>query len=237
MTRCYFVEIHDASPAAANVIDQLLAHLPSSVTAMASIFVVPNWGGRWPLADHPGFVDRIRAHPGTKVLHGNTHTLGARLWDRVYFGTENESEFGGLDERAAAIRLHGGQQAFAEAFGEQPRWFCAPRWQMSTGAQRALTTAGIPGLLTRDHIAWHGRVVANAPTVWFDDGARGAVRAVASKLRRRRVRMLYKAGTPLRVSVHPRDVADRSTAAEIAALIDSLGSAGWMVQPLAGLAA
>jgi uncharacterized protein len=236
MKRHYYIESHDASPAAAKVIDLLVARLPAPIAAMASIFVVPNWAGRWPLAQHPGFVDRVRAHPGTKVLHGTTHTLGARFWDRLYFGTENESEFAGLDEHAAASRLHEGREAFVEAFGEMPHWFCAPRWQMSAGSHRALAAAGIPGVLTRDHISWHGRVVAHAPAVWFDDGTRRAVRTIAGQLRRRRVRMLFTAGGPLRVTLHPRDVDDRKATAEITALVDSLGTAGWTARPLSDLA-
>lgn len=240
MTRHFFVEIHDASPRAAAVIDDLIAQLPTPIASLASILVVPNWGGKggiegWPLAAHPGFVDRLRAHPGTKVLHGTTHTLGSRFWDRVYYGTENESEFANLDERAAASRLRDGMNAFADALGEMPQWFCAPRWQMSAGSRRALVAAGIPGLLTREHIAWRGRVVSHAPAVWFDDGTRRVVRAVAARLRRRRVRTLFTAGRPLRVTLHPRDMADRRAVAEVAALVDSLGSAGWTARALSGI--
>jgi predicted deacetylase len=232
MKRTVFVEIHDVSPAAAHVIDSIVDRLPQAIASLASMLVVPNWGGRWPLAAHRTFVDRLRAHPGAKVLHGTTHTLGASFWDRAYYGTDNESEFAKLDEEAAASRLQDGQHAFADAFGEAPRWFCAPRWQMSAGARRALAAAGIPGVLTREHIAWHGRVVAHAPAVWFDDGTRRAVRAVARRLRKRRVRMLVSAGGPLRLTLHPRDMEDRSAAGEIAALVDSLGASGWTARPL-----
>ncbi|MGQ0639611.1 MAG: DUF2334 domain-containing protein [Gemmatimonadaceae bacterium] len=236
MTRQYFIEIHDASPAAERVIDQLVSRLPASIASLASIFVVPNWQGRWPLAAHPGFVDRLRAHPGTKVLHGTTHTLGERLWDRMYFGTENESEFATLDERTAAGRLLEGRNAFVEAFAEAPHWFCAPRWQMSAGTRRALAAAGIPGVLARDHIVWHGRVVAHAPAIWFDDGTRRAVRAIAGQLRRRKLRTLLTDGAALRLTLHPRDAEDRHVVSEIAALVDSLGTAGWTARPLSELA-
>ncbi|MGH7714107.1 MAG: DUF2334 domain-containing protein [Gemmatimonadaceae bacterium] len=236
MTRHYSVEIHDASPASAGAIDYLVARLPEPIASLASIFVVPNWRGCWPLAAYPGFVDRVRGHPGTKVLHGTTHTLGARLWDRVYFGTENESEFADLDERAATCRLRAGLDAFVDAFGEAPHWFCAPRWQMSLGTRRAIAAAGIPGVLTRDHVVWRDRVVARAPAIWFDDGTRRAVRAIAGQLRRRRIRTLLRAGGPLRVSLHPRDAEDRKAAAEITALVDSLGAAGWTALPLSDMA-
>lgn len=236
MKRHYFVEIHDASPATAHVIDQLVSRLPEAIASTASILVVPNWGGCWPLTAHPAFVDRLRAHPGTKVLHGTTHTLGARLWDRAYYGTENEGEFARLDAVAAETRLQEGQNAFAEAFGAMPRWFCAPRWQMSAGTRRALALAAIPGVLSRNHITWHGRAVAHAPAVWFDDGTRKAVRAIATQLRRRRVRMLLTEGGPLRVTLHPRDAADSNAARDIAALVDSLGTAGWTALPLSDVA-
>lgn len=236
MKRHYFVEIHDVSPATAHVIDQLVSRLPEPIASTASFLVVPNWGGRWPLAAHPAFVDRLRAHPGVKVLHGTTHTLGSRLWDRAYYGTENEGEFARLDAAAAVTRLGEGQTAFAEAFGAMPHWFCAPRWKMSAGSRRALALAAIPGVLARDHIAWRGRVVAHAPAVWFDDGTRRAVRAIAGQLRRRRVRMLLTAGDPLRVTLHPRDGEDRKVAGEIAALVDSLGAAGWTALPLSDIA-
>lgn len=237
MTGHFFVEIHDASPRAASVIDSFVARLPESIASLASILVVPNWGGAagWPLAANPGFVDRLRAHPGTKVLHGTTHTLGSRFWDRVYYGTDNESEFADLDERTAASRLRTGMNAYADAFGEMPQWFCAPRWQMSAGSHRAVAAAGIPGILTRNHIAWHGRVVSHAPAVWFDDGTRRVVRAIAARLRRGRVRALLSAGGPLRVTLHPRDFQDRKTIAEIAGLVDSLGAAGWTARPLSAV--
>lgn len=236
MTRHYFVEIHDVSPATADGIDQLVSRLPEPIASTASILVVPNWGGRWPLTEHPAFVDRLRAHPGTKVLHGTTHTLGPRLWDRAYYGTENEGEFARLDTAAATTRLQEGQHAFAEAFGAMPHWFCAPRWQMSAGTRQALALAAIPGVLSRNHIAWRGRAVAHATAVWFDDGVRKAVRAIAGQLRRRRVRMLLTTAGPLRVTLHPRDACDRKAAGEIAALVDSLGDAGWTALPLSELA-
>jgi len=237
MTGHFFVEIHDASPWAASIIDNLVARLPESIASLASILVVPNWGGggSWPLAAHREFVDRLRAHPGPKVLHGTTHTLGSSLWDRIYYGTENESEFADLDERAAASRLRDGMNAFADVFGEMPHWFCAPRWQMSAGSRRALAAAGVPGLLTRDHIVWRSRVVSHAPAVWFDDGTRRVVRAIAAQRRQRRVRALFTAGGPLRVTLHPRDVEDKRAVDEIDALVDSLGAAGWTPRRLSDM--
>ena len=204
----------------------MLALLPPDAQTVAALLVVPRWGGLRPITACAELVAELLERPGEKVLHGFTHSLGPSLWNRIVFGTDNESEFAGCTQAAALDRLRAGCQLFGEAFGYAPRWFCAPRWQEGRETTRALRRVGIRGRMLRSHYD-----VGNGPlpieALWFDDGTRGVTRELARQIRARRVRTILSERRPFRLVLHPRDVTDTRTRREIDALLEQLQRDGW----------
>ena len=99
-------ELHDVTPARVNALGSMLDFLDDASRASAAILVVPDWGGMAPIDADAEFAETVRALPGTKVLHGFTHTRGERIWDNIWYGTPNEGEFARLGRAEALSRLH-----------------------------------------------------------------------------------------------------------------------------------
>jgi uncharacterized protein len=235
-TARYAVEIHDLSPATGGRLDALLALLPPRARDVAALLVVPNWGGHLPITAHPAFVADLAGRPGEKVLHGLTHSRGPSRWNALWYGTEDESEFGRLTRADAASRLDEAIALFATAFGERPRWFCAPRWRESAGAANAVAAAFPARLRRRDLRIGETRRVA-AESLWFDDGARRAARTIGAWLRAPRRRALLGGRQPFRLVLHPRDLEQAAVRREIETVGAMLEAQGWTPVSLGALAA
>jgi predicted deacetylase len=168
----------------------------------------------------------LRELPGEKVLHGFTHSRGRDLWNTLWYGTANHSEFGKLDRTEASTRLESAVAGFKAAFGTAPRWFCAPRWHQSPGTTMALRSMGIDGYMRIDDLVWSGRRL-RIPAVLFDVGPRRWQRSLARRRERRRWPRYLEQGTPFRLTLHPGDIDDVRSRREIERLIGRLHSEGW----------
>lgn len=227
MSTAFFIpEIHDVSAADAGKLRAMLALLPQDAQAVAPLLVVPRWAGARPITESKELVADLLALPGEKVLHGFTHSLGPSTWNRLVFGTDNESEFAGCTRTEALDRLRAGSQLFREAFGYAPRWFCAPRWYEGQETTLALQQVGIRGRMLRSYYDIGNRQLP-IEALWFDDGARTVTRALAKQVRARRVRCILSERRTFRFVLHPRDVDDPRTRHEISELLAQLQSEGW----------
>jgi predicted deacetylase len=222
----YLPEIHDLHPLMQDRIDALLALFPEAARPHVAWSVVPDWQGSAPIAADPAFAARLRALPGTLVLHGHTHSLGPSLADWVFYGHDNRSEFRALGAAEAGRRLDAGLAAFAAAGLPRPAWFCAPRWQQSPATGPALTARGFMGWMTARALVRQGRSIP-VPALNFDEGERGWKVALAALPRRVAIPRLLAARRPFRFVLHPGDLDRRWLVAEIRALAARLENDGW----------
>lgn len=223
----YLPEIHDVHPGMEPELDRLLAALPTEAQLLAPLLLVPDWFGQFPLADFPMFVDRLKNHPGEKVLHGFTHTLGHDWWNTILYGTENHAEFSTLSERSAHERLEFSMNMFTNALGQRPRWFCAPRWQQNTAVKTALATLGFHGFMLSGHCETFSGQYLDMPAICFDDGGLAWRRAGGRLQRDWQIRRWLQHGKPFRLTLHPNDLADPKTWRQATELIATLQERGW----------
>ncbi|MEP7346648.1 MAG: DUF2334 domain-containing protein [Gemmatimonadaceae bacterium] len=229
-------EIHDVSSAASGQLSAMLALLPLDAQAVAPLLVVPRWGGERPITECRELVAELTDLPGEKVLHGFTHTLGPSAWNHIVFGTENESEFAGCTQTEALGRLRAGSELFGEAFGYEPRWFCAPRWHAGRETALALRQIGIRGRMLRTSYDV-GDASFPIEALWFDDGTRAVTRTLARHVRARRLQRILSERRPFRLVLHPRDAADVRARYEIRELVAKLLGDGWQPGGLPAMAA
>lgn len=223
------VSIHDVSPAQAAAVSQLWRMCAERGFAPA-LLVVPNWHGQWPLEEHPGFVDwlRARAADGAEiVLHGERHDeVGLprgirdqwRAWRRITPYTGREAEFLTLDSAAARARLARGLGCL-RALGLEPSGFIPPAWLARPDTYEAAAATGFRfsedersvRLLSSGHrsrspvLRWSTRTAARA---W------GSV-AVA----RGRSLLQRRARLP-RIALHPQDLTHSATSRSLALALD-----------------
>lgn len=205
---------------------RLLDCVPLEAASRAVLLVVPNWSGCAPLdTDHEATRSLLCAGT-TYAVHGYTHSLGPSMFDSLWFGTENESEFARLDAEHAEHRLTLAIAIFRRAFRDAPRWFCAPRWQASLATRSAVRRAGL-GLLDRDEILTADGRRISSPVLWFDDGARLLAQALGTVQRVHRTARALSQSSVLRVALHPRDALRPTTRDRISALFDRLDREEW----------
>lgn len=225
-------EIHDLYPSMTPAPEALLGMFPHAAEGRAALSIVPDWQGRDRIAPGTEFVSRVKAMGGLRVLHGWTHSLGPSLPDWLIYGHDNRSEFRSQGKEAATARLTKGIAAFQEAFGETPRWFCAPRWQESRGTLVALEELGFAGCLSRRAIRRFGAAPVAMDTLNFDEGERSLPIALAMRARRRKIARLLVDETPFRLVIHPHDLLHGATRAQLTNCLDALAGAGWEMQSL-----
>lgn len=225
--KVYLAEIHDLYPGMKPGAEALRALLPPPARDRVVWSVVPDWQGRAPLDAHPEAAAALAALPGEKALHGLTHSLGPDPLDWLLYGHDNRSEFRRLGRAEAAARLARGAALHAGAFGAAPRWFCAPRWQLSRAAEAELRARGFRGHLGRRAIEVYGAGRVEMPALNFDEGDRAWRRALALRARRPLIRRLLRRGQPFRLVVHPADALHPPTRAQILELSQALCAEGW----------
>lgn len=229
--RTYLPEIHDVHPGMERELDRLLEVLPEEARPLSSLLVVPDWSGRHPLSAHPAFSSRLRDFPGEKVLHGLTHSLGRDWWNTLAYGTENHAEFAALKAADAHERLSRGRRLFEDALGETPTWFCAPRWQQSAAVCEVLGQMGFQGYMLAGRYQAIDGARLSLPAICFDDGGLAWRRSAGRLQRAVMIRRWLAHGTPFRLTLHPNDLLDPKTWAQVIGLMTSLVENGW--SPLA----
>ncbi len=227
LRRVFVPEIHDLHPGMAPLLDRLIALVPPAARDRIAWLVVPNWQGRHPLDRDPGFAARLRALPGTVVLHGWTHSLGPELWNRLLYGHDDRSEFRALGQQEAQERLALGLGMVEAALGARPRWFCAPRWQQSAGAEAALRGLGFEAWMAKGHLVGTGGGAVAIPALNFDEGERAWRNRAGVILRRRAIRRHLATGRPFRFVLHPDDLGRPAVVAQIEEVARGLERGGW----------
>jgi hypothetical protein len=218
--RPFLVCVHDATPAYEPETREMIRQLGPLVGRRLSFAVVPDWHGRWPLAEHPGYCRLVRESSDELLLHGYFHRRG-RGWGPLTFLVEGTDEMSGLDPRETRRTLERGQEVFAGVFGEAARGFLAPAWQR--GHVRAASSLGL------DHVLgfWSlesrtGRKIPLATWSWHcgrwgwlghvGHGVGWALHSLGSRV-------------PA-LAIHPRDL-DRSFWPRILGLVRALLDAGY----------
>lgn len=229
-SRFYVPEIHDIYPGMETELEAMLGMLPAPARRVAALLVVPDWQARAPIASHPAFLDRLRALPGEKILHGWTHSLGPDFLNWLLYGHDNRSEFARLDEEQAAARIARALEGFG-ALGAKPRWFCAPRWQQSAGARAALARAGFGAYMLNRSLETFSGTSVPLPALNFDEGDRRLRNRIMHALREGRIARLLSAGAPFRVALHPADVRDTVAWDQVRRLFARLEGEGWEPVP------
>lgn len=93
-----------------------------------SFGVVPNWHGRWPLAEYPDYCELLCESADELLLHGYFHRR-QRGYGPATLLTASSDEMNGLDPEETCRTLERGQRALIDAFGAPARGFVAPAWQ------------------------------------------------------------------------------------------------------------
>jgi Uncharacterized protein conserved in bacteria (DUF2334) len=126
--RCFFVCIHDATPAYALETRVMIRDLAPLLGRRLSFAVVPNWYGEWPLTAHPDYCRLVRENSEELLLHGYCHRR-QQGWGATTLLAEGSDEMNGLDPEGTRHTLERGQRVFSDVFDEPARGFLAPAWQ------------------------------------------------------------------------------------------------------------
>lgn len=224
MTGRFLVELHDVSYATRIASDRMRRLVPPNLLHRAAVLVVPRWYGR---AYRTRDARRWLADwDGTRVLHGLTHCNRPSVVHDAWYGTANESECRHMNRDEAESHLRTGRRIFAEITGENPAWYCAPRWQASQPLTDVLRAEGI-GCLTRDELRCPQGPVVRARAIWFDEGRRALAARAGAIQRWLRVRSALGSGNAMRVVIHPRDAERSRSIRAIARLFGTLADLGW----------
>jgi hypothetical protein len=90
--------------------------------------VVPDWHGKWPLAEHSEYCRLIQESSNELLLHGYFHQRRCGRGP-ISALTDRSDEMNGLDLEETRRTIESGQRIFADAFGSTARGFLAPSWQ------------------------------------------------------------------------------------------------------------
>ncbi len=227
LRRVFVPEIHDVHPGMEPLLDRLIGLVPEAGRDRIAFLIVPNWQGRHPLSGDPAFAARLRALPGTRVLHGWTHSLGPEFWNGLLYGHDNRSEFRTLSGIEAEDRLSRGLAMMEASLGERPRWFCAPRWQQGAPVEEALRRLGVEAWMRIGQFVHAGGVEAQIPAINFDEGDRAWRNRGGVLLRRWTIRRHLGTGLPFRFVLHPDDLGRPAVVAQIQEVRRGLEAGGW----------
>ncbi len=216
------VSVHDVSPAWAPEVELALC-LAHAAGAKPALLVVPNFHGKAPLADHPGFCARLRElqRDGHEIyLHGffhesrpapdaGPHTPGdgrprGLAWlfaQRVVSG--GEAEFSDVSRTEALERLTDGEKALRDA-GLVVDGFVAPAWSMPGWLMPILAERGYA--FTEDHLrVYDPRAGSSRASLVLNYASRTPGRLLSSVAYCRLARPLA-ALVPARIAIHPADM-------------------------------
>ncbi len=225
--------IHDVAPPHALAVQRLWQSCRAAGFTPA-LFVVPNWHGRWPLADSQAFVDwiRARADEGAEVfLHGERHdevgsprTLRDEL--RAVGRTSNEGEFLTLDRYGARTRIRRGL-LYLWSLGLRPVGFVPPAWLAHNITHDVVRETGLTFSEDAGHVYIHGEAGSDmlpAPAIRWS--GRTAVRAQLSRLAVAWHRVNASRRPLVRLALHPQDLAHPVTSRSVMHAINGWAAVG-----------
>ena len=228
--RPFVVCIHDATPAYERETRAMIRDLAPLLGHRLSFGVVPNWYGKWPLAEHPEYCRMVQEASDQLLLHGYFHQR-QRGWGPTTLLAERCDEMNGLDRDETRRTLARGQRDFIEVFGEPARGFLAPGWQPGHVRRGNRNSVGLEHVLGFFSVeSWTGRSVPLATWTW-DCGRWGALGYIGHG-----VGWLLQStnrGIPT-LAIHPRDL-ERGFWPKIILLIEDLLETGYEPSTVAGL--
>ena len=217
------VSIHDVSPRWRAEVETALDWC-HEVGARPGLLVVPEMHGAWRIDEDPAFLDRVRAlaRDGHEVfLHGWYHRAPAGRGLRHLFAqrvvSAGEAEFAAYDEREGCAVLDRGLSLFAEV-GFAVAGFVPPAWARRAWLLPALRARGVD--YVEDQLFAYApvrRLRRLAPALNY--ASRTAGRRWSSAAYARAGRGYASLGLPLRVAIHPADLAHPMLARETRALL------------------
>jgi predicted deacetylase len=220
--------LHDVTPAFETEIRLALGLLRQWRLPPPALAVVPDYHGRWPLANHPDFCAYL-ANAGSEVLlHGYDHRAPGGVWpegrvERLKARLVGvEAEFHTLPFGRAVERVERGCDEVERALGTRPEGFVAPGWLEHHDTYRALDTAGLGFHEDHLHVSDLGTLTRHlAPAIFFT--TRDLMRTYASVAWAGIAGRLAARPGDVRLVLHPPDfISDRLVAA-IGRLVRSIG--------------
>jgi predicted deacetylase len=214
------VSLHDVSPAWEGEVERALA-AAAQYGIRPALLVVPNFHGRYPLGEHPRFVERLvelQSQGHEIYLHGYYHQAGqvgrsntggsptqygiGSFWAQSVV-SRGEAEFADISRREALDRIDRGT-AELRALGLRIDGFVPPAWAMPKW---------LPSILAARNIAFtEDRLGVMAPTT--GERRRTLLMNYASRTRSRMISSLafcrmvepFSAFAPTRLAIHPGDM-------------------------------
>lgn len=212
----FLVSLHDVTPRHEKAVENILAFLDSLGIPPVPLLVVPDFHGAWPLAEHPGFVERLLAwkEKGHElVLHGYGHierpedaalpsTLAGRL--RRRFLTAGEGEFLNLEPEAASQRIRQGLEMWEKCGLGKAEGFVAPAWLFRKHLPHTLWAEGFSW--TEDHQGLHFAMdpFVRAPVITW--ASRDPARRIGSRLYAQAALSHWSRESLIRIAIHPHDL-------------------------------
>ena len=226
----FLVTVHDATPAYARETASMIRDLGPLIGRRLSVGVVPDWHGRWPLAEYPEYCHLLSEAAEELLLHGYSHQRrngrGPATW--LTGGADEMNDFDGEETRGIIDR---GQRVFTDAFGKPSGGFLAPAWQRGQVRANIGNGSGLAyvlGFFSLESAA--GRRVRLATSTW-DCGRWNWLGHVGHGIGR--VLQSLEGRVPS-LAIHPRDL-DRGFWPQILRLVRQLLDTGYEPVTPAGL--
>jgi predicted deacetylase len=230
------VSIHDVSPVWEREVEVALA-MAHEAGVRPALLVVPDYHGRAPLAEHPRFIERLRAleSEGHEIyLHGYYHR--SRRWDdpgtlrqsqgplaRLRHGfaqkvvSASEAEFSDVSREEAIARLDAGERVLRDDAGLKIAGFVAPAWSMPDWVLGLLGERGYR--FTEDHLRIHDPASGRSrPSVVMNYASRTPMRLLSSVAWCRIARPARRV-LPARIAIHPADMRYALLRSEVTSLL------------------
>lgn len=218
------LSIHDVTPALEEHVRALWS-MCRAAGATPALFVVPNWHGRWPLAEFPQFTNWLRAcarEGAEMVLHGSRHDEHGttRAWRdqlRAVGRTASEGEFLTLDHASALARIQDGL-ACLDAQRLRAVGFVPPAWLAQRATHDVARDVGLWFSENDREVYAHrtGTTIAAPAVRW---SARSSMRASVSAAVASHRWRAWRREPLVRLALHPQDLTHPRTAHSVARAI------------------
>jgi predicted deacetylase len=223
----FILELHDLTPNFTQEIEMMLDWVDYFGVTEPLFMWIPTWAGIDSLKENIEFGKKIGSLPGTIVLHGLSHTSPGGIWDRIWYASSTGAEFKKLDQKRARSWLLKGRSLLEKWSSRPVRWFCAPRWQQSSGTKKSLYELGFFGFFKKESIEIFGGGNIKLTSVSFDHGGRKIIKTVNRHLRKKKWEYLIASGCSFRLVLHPQDMKDKKIEKELYQIRDRIKLENW----------
>ena len=208
----FLLALHDVSPRHAGACRQILSFLKARGLPPATLLVVPNFHGKWPLEDHPEFLTELSgwATEGHELaLHGLVHIEerpiggGFSAAFQRRFLTGGEGEFLALSASEIRSRLETGLAAWERTGLPRPRGFVPPAWLYNEHLDPELARLGFAWTESHTDLRVPGGATLASPVISW--ASRDPLRRLGSQVVCPSLARLWKGRARLRIAIHPHD--------------------------------